>query len=70
MKVPFLGEVPLDPAIRRSGDDGEPVVSAAPERGNVVNLMDALKASLQDSKPAAKRATGAKKKPAAKKKSG
>ena len=48
----------------------EPVVSAAPERGNVVNLMDALKASLEESKPAAKRATGAKKKPAAKKKSG
>jgi len=32
----------------------KPVVAAAPERGNVVNLMDALKASLSDSKPPVK----------------
>ena len=32
----------------------KPVIAAAPERGNVVNLMDALKASLSESKPAAK----------------
>jgi len=31
-----------------------PVVAAAPERGNVINLMDALKASLGEAKPAAK----------------
>ncbi len=50
----------------------EPVVVAAPERGKVVNLMDALKKSLKESKPPAKRMTGTKaaKKPAAKKKSG
>ena len=32
----------------------KPVIAAAPERGNVVNLMDALKASLTEAKPAAK----------------
>lgn len=32
----------------------KPIVAAAPERGNVVNLMDALKASLGQSKPPAK----------------
>jgi len=31
MGVPFLGEVPLDPSVRRSGDSGTPVVLAAPE---------------------------------------
>ncbi|MGD9913188.1 MAG: Ku protein [Rhizobiaceae bacterium] len=31
----------------------KPVIAAAPERGNVINLMDALKASLGQSKPAA-----------------
>jgi DNA end-binding protein Ku len=32
----------------------KPVIAAAPERGNVINLMDALKASLGQSKPPAK----------------
>ena len=32
----------------------KPVIAAAPERGNVVNLMDALKASLSETKPPAK----------------
>jgi len=32
----------------------KPVIAAAPERGNVVNLMDALKASLTETKPPAK----------------
>lgn len=34
-----------------------PVIAAAPERGNVVNLMDALKASLSEAKPPAKSRT-------------
>ena len=29
--VPFLGAVPLDPAVRRSGDDGLPTVAGRPE---------------------------------------
>ncbi len=32
----------------------KPIIAAAPERGNVIDLMDALKASLGDAKPAAK----------------
>jgi ATP-binding protein involved in chromosome partitioning len=28
--VPFIGSIPLDPAIRRGGDDGEPVVVSQP----------------------------------------
>ena len=34
-----------------------PVVAAAPERGKVINLMDALKKSLADEKPPAKSKT-------------
>lgn len=29
--VPFLGEIPLDPAIRKGGDTGAPIVVADPE---------------------------------------
>jgi DNA end-binding protein Ku len=35
----------------------KPVIAAAPERGNVINLMDALKASLGQTKPPAKSKT-------------
>jgi len=31
MKLPFLGRIPLDPAVRRAGDDGSPTVVSAPE---------------------------------------
>jgi ATP-binding protein involved in chromosome partitioning len=31
MKLPFLGRVPLDPAVRKAGDEGRPTVVAAPE---------------------------------------
>jgi ATP-binding protein involved in chromosome partitioning len=31
MGVPFLGEIPLDPSVRKAGDTGTPVVLAAPE---------------------------------------
>jgi DNA end-binding protein Ku len=46
----------------------KPIIAAAPERGNVINLMDALKASLGQSKPPAKSKTKAEsvEKPAAK----
>lgn len=51
----------------------KPIIAAEPQRGNVVNLMDALKASLGQAKPAApsksrgKAAASAEEKPAAKK---
>ena len=32
----------------------EPVLAKAPERGKVINLMDALRRSLEDAKPPAK----------------
>ena len=48
----------------------KPIIAAAPERGNVINLMDALKASLGAAKPDApsksKTAPAAKKEPVAK----
>ena len=49
---------------------GEPVITKAPERGNVINLMDALKRSIEEERrpPApsmAKAAAPAKEKPAA-----
>ena len=31
MKIPFLGEVPIDTLVRSGGDEGRPIVSAAPE---------------------------------------
>jgi len=31
LKVPFLGEIPLDPTIRSAGDAGQPIVASAPE---------------------------------------
>ena len=34
--VPFLGEVPLDPAIRETSDGGTPVVASAPETENAL----------------------------------
>jgi DNA end-binding protein Ku len=59
-------EVALMQMIREKLKGHKPIVAAAPERGNVINLMDALKASLSQSKPAAKSKTKAE--PAAKSK--
>jgi DNA end-binding protein Ku len=47
-------EAALMEMIREKLKGHKPIVAAAPERGNVVNLMDALKASLSQSKPPAK----------------
>ncbi|GHA35486.1 non-homologous end joining protein Ku [Devosia pacifica] len=47
-------EVALMEMIKEKLKGHKPIVAAAPERGNVVNLMDALKASLGDAKPAAR----------------
>jgi DNA end-binding protein Ku len=75
-------EIALMEMIREKLKGHKPIIAAAPERGNVINLMDALKASLSQSKPpaksktksepatkpAAKTAASAAAKPAAKKK--
>lgn len=31
LDVPFLGRVPIDPAVRKGGDEGQPIVAIAPE---------------------------------------
>ncbi|MDE3096675.1 MAG: Mrp/NBP35 family ATP-binding protein [Chloroflexota bacterium] len=36
----FLGELPLDLATRRAGDDGEPIVHAAPESAQAAAFLD------------------------------
>src|SRR6218665_1044435 len=46
-------ETALMEMIREKLKGHKPIIAAAPARGNVVNLMDALKASLTQSKPAA-----------------
>jgi ATP-binding protein involved in chromosome partitioning len=33
LRAPFLGEVPIEVALRQGGDDGRPLVAAAPEAG-------------------------------------
>jgi DNA end-binding protein Ku len=47
-------EAALMAMIREKLKGHKPIIAAAPERGNVINLMDALKASLGEAKPAAK----------------
>ncbi len=73
-------EVALMAMIKEKLKGHKPVVAEAPDRGNVINLMDALKASLSQTKPSAESRTkdsakakgaesekGAAKKPARKK---
>ncbi len=57
-------ETALREMIKEKLKGHKPVVAAAPERGNVINLMDALKASLGQAKPPA--ASKSKAAPAAK----
>jgi DNA end-binding protein Ku len=47
-------EAALMQMIREKLKGHQPIIAAAPDRGNVINLMDALKASLGQSKPPAK----------------
>lgn len=47
-------EVALMSMIKEKLKGHKPIIAAAPERGNVINLMDALKASLGEAKPAAR----------------
>jgi DNA end-binding protein Ku len=54
-------EVALREMIKEKLKGHKPVMAAAPERGNVINLMDALKASLGQGKPPAESKPQAKK---------
>jgi DNA end-binding protein Ku len=47
-------EIALMQMIREKLKGHKPIIAQAPERGNVINLMDALKASLSQAKPPAK----------------
>src|SRR5690606_10662262 len=47
-------ETALMSMIREKLKGHKPIIASAPERGNVINLMDALKASLGEAKPAAR----------------
>ncbi len=38
--VPCLGEVPLDPGVRRGGDEGDPIVHAAPDSPQARVFLD------------------------------
>jgi ATP-binding protein involved in chromosome partitioning len=43
MEVPFLGEVPLETAIRQGGDLGKPIVVADPNSGTSQAFIDIAK---------------------------
>ena len=49
MGVPFLGEVPIEMALRQSGDEGRPIVATAPESASArafVHIAETLAARL------------------------
>ena len=52
-------EIALMAMIKEKLKGHKPIVAAAPERGNVINLMDALKASLSQAKSKAGEAVAA-----------
>ena len=50
--VPFLGEVPLDTAIRTAGDAGRPIVASAPESDQAKAFTEIATKILEDTPPA------------------
>ncbi len=40
LQVPFLGEIPIDAAIRAGGDEGKPIVASAPENAQAAAFME------------------------------
>ena len=49
--VPFLGEVPIDPEIRRGGDEGNPIVISHPESPTAKAFMDIAERVLESIEP-------------------
>ena len=43
LQVPFLGEIPLDKAIRENADQGSPIVLAAPESSSAKAFEDIIR---------------------------
>ena len=39
-EVPFLGEIPIDPEIRKGGDNGEPIVYSNPDSPSSKAFVD------------------------------
>ena len=48
--VPFLGEIPLDPAVRIGSDEGKPIVVAAPDSPSAVSLRNIATAIAEKSR--------------------
>jgi len=46
MELPFLGEVPIDLAIREGGDSGQPLVTAYPD-SPVTKVFQAMAETLK-----------------------
>ena len=40
MGIPFLGEVPIDTRVRSGGDEGQPIVAAAPDAPGRAAFVD------------------------------
>jgi ATP-binding protein involved in chromosome partitioning len=47
LEIPFLGRIPIDTAVRASGDEGRPVVAAAPESESA-RAFSAIAGELRD----------------------
>ena len=47
MDVPFLGRVPLDPAVAQAGDAGAPTVVSAPDSA-AASALDAVTAAIEE----------------------
>ncbi len=43
LDIPFLGEIPIDPAIREGGDSGIPIIIADPDSAQTRSFMDIAK---------------------------
>jgi ATP-binding protein involved in chromosome partitioning len=59
LKVPFLGEIPLDPVVRAQGDASRPVVSVDPDGASARPFMAVADALLQQLEGGEERAASA-----------
>lgn len=47
LNVPFLGEIPIDPEIRKGGDEGNPIILSHPESPAALAFVDIAKKVLE-----------------------